>query len=117
MGLLGCGSIAFAPQVLAGLPQRYQKVVVILADGFGWRFFEQFADASLALRRFRDRGTVTRPTSQFPSTTASHITCLHTALEVGQSGVYEWQYYEPQVGAIIVPLLYSFAGAVLLTNS
>ena len=109
-GLLGCGSIALAPQVLAGLPQHYQKVVVILADGFGWRFFERFANASPALRRFRDRGTITKLTSQFPSTTASHITCLHTALEVGQSGIYEWQYYEPQVGAIIVPLLYSLAG-------
>ena len=109
-GLLGRGSIALASEVLAGLPQRYRKVVLILADGFGWRFFERFADAYPVLRRFQDHGTVTRLTSQFPSTTASHITCLHTGLEVGQSGIYEWQYYEPQVDAIIIPLLYSFAG-------
>ncbi len=109
-GLLGRGPIVLAPEVLAGLPRSYRKVVVILADGFGWRFFERFADANPTLRRFRDHGTVTKFTSQFPSATAGHITCLHTGLEVGQSGVYEWQYYEPEVDAIIVPLLYSFAG-------
>ncbi len=143
-GLLGCGlgwtsasggwtsacggwpstsAIPLAPQILAGLPQHYRKVVVFLVDGFGWRFFEKFAGSHPALRRFQDHGTVTRLTSQFPSTTAAHITCLHSGLEVGQSGIYEWQYYEPAVEAglqpseaasaalpIIIPLLYSFAG-------
>lgn len=109
-------AIELAPQVevtsaaFAGLPHNYRKVVVILVDGFGWRYFEQFAGSNAALRRFQDHGTVTRLTSQFPSTTAAHITCLHSGLEVGQSGIYEWQYYEPQVDAIIIPLLYSFAG-------
>ena len=48
--------------------------------------------------------------SQFPSTTASHVTCLHSGLEVGQSGVFEWQYYEPELDAVIAPLLFSHAG-------
>lgn len=115
-GLLDRGPVKLAPQVLAGLPHRYRKVAVILVDGFGWRFFEKFAGSYPALRRFQDHGTVTRLTSQFPSTTAAHITCLHSGLEVGQSGIYEWQYYEPGVEAasaalaIIIPLLYSFAG-------
>jgi predicted AlkP superfamily pyrophosphatase or phosphodiesterase len=110
VGLLGRGPVSLASEALAGLPQRHRKVVVILADGFGWRFFERFADGYGALRRFCDHGTATKFTSQFPSTTAAHITCLHTGLEVGQSGVYEWQYYEPQLDAIIIPLLFSFAG-------
>ncbi|MGQ9490916.1 MAG: alkaline phosphatase family protein [Anaerolineae bacterium] len=108
-GLLGRGPIALAPETLAGLPARYRAVVLILADGFGWRFFEQYADTP-ALRRFVDQGTVTKITSQFPSTTTAHVTCLHTGLEVGQSGLHEWQYYEPQLDALIIPLLFSWAG-------
>ena len=84
--------------------------MLILLDGFGWRFFEKVVEAYPALRRFAAADGVAKLTAQFPSTTAAHITCLHTGLEVGQSGVYEWQYYEPQLDAIITPLLFSYAG-------
>lgn len=109
-GLLGRGTIALAPEALAGLPNSYRTVIVLLLDGFGWRFFEKIADGYPALRRFLDHGAVTKATSQFPTTTAAHITCLHTGLEVGQSGIYEWNIYEPALDAVITPMLFSYAG-------
>jgi predicted AlkP superfamily pyrophosphatase or phosphodiesterase len=85
-------------------------VIVCLVDAFGWRFFTKYRDRYPFLSRFVADGFVSKLTSQFPSTTAAHITAMHTGLPVGQSGVYEWFYYEPQLDAIIAPLLFSFAG-------
>jgi len=103
----------------AGIPARvktafasgnYDAVVLFLADAFGWRFFERFQDAPF-LKRIAKHGGIEKLISQFPSTTAAHLTTIHTGLPVGQSGVYEWTYYEPQLDAIIAPLLFSFAGS------
>ena len=103
----------------AGIPERvkaafasgsYDAVVLFLVDGFGWRFFERFQDAPF-LRRIAKHGQIEKLISQFPSTTAAHVTTIHTGWNVGQSGVYEWIYYEPQLDAMITPLLFSYAGA------
>jgi hypothetical protein len=99
-----------APDVLGELPRRYNTVVLVLADGFGWRLFRRFAESLPFLRRFVEHGVVSPLTAQFPSTTAAHLTTLHTGLPVGAHGVHEWYYYEPAVDAVIAPLLFSFAG-------
>lgn len=91
------------------LYQQYDAVVLLFVDAFGWRFFEQYADHPL-LRRVADDGLVTKLTSQFPSTTAAHVTAIHTGLPCGTSGVFEWFYYEPQLDAVFAPLLFSLAG-------
>jgi predicted AlkP superfamily pyrophosphatase or phosphodiesterase len=102
----------------AGIPARireqcasgkYDAVVLFLIDGFGWRFFEKFQDAPF-LKRLTKNGKVEKLIAQFPSTTVAHLTTIHTGQPVGQSGVYEWFYYEPQLDRIIAPLLFSFAG-------
>ncbi|MFZ5881207.1 MAG: alkaline phosphatase family protein [Chloroflexota bacterium] len=102
----------------AGIPQRiresfasqeYDAVVLCLVDGLGWRFIERFQDAPF-LKRLARGGSVEKLTSQFPSTTAAHVTTIHTGLPVGESGVYEWFYYEPTLDRIIAPLLFSNAG-------
>src|SRR5574338_1411772 len=102
----------------AGIPNRireafasgnYDAVVLFLIDGFGWRFFERFQDAPF-IQRIAKHGNIEKITSQFPSTTAAHLTTIHTGLPVGVSGVYEWYYYEPQLDQIIAPLLFSHAG-------
>lgn len=96
--------------VLGPLGGEYDNVVLVFADAFGWRFFAPRCETSPLLRRFVNEGVVSKLTSQFPSTTAAHVTAIHTGLPVGQSGVYEWFYYEPLVDALIAPLYFSFAG-------
>ena len=102
----------------ASLPERvktafrsgkYDAVVLFLVDGFGWRFFERFQEAPF-LKRLAKHGRIEKLISQFPSTTAAHLTTIHTGWNVGQSGVHEWIYYEPLVDAVIAPLLFSYAG-------
>jgi predicted AlkP superfamily pyrophosphatase or phosphodiesterase len=78
-------------------------------DAFGWRFYERFQDDPF-IKRIEKQGKIEKLTSQFPSTTAAHVTTMHTGLPVGQSGVFEWQYYEPLVDRIVTPLLFSYAG-------
>jgi predicted AlkP superfamily pyrophosphatase or phosphodiesterase len=102
----------------AGIPDRlktafasgsYDAIVLFLVDGFGWRFFERFQDAPF-LKRIAKQGRIEKLISQFPSTTAAHLTTIHTGWNVGQSGVHEWIYYEPLVDAMIAPLLFSYSG-------
>lgn len=98
------------PDVLGQDKEQYDLVILFLIDGFGWRFFEKYSDRYPFLKRFFDKGTVSKIISQFPSTTAAHVTTINTGLPVGMSGVYEWFYYEPKVDEVIAPLLFSIAG-------
>lgn len=88
----------------------YDSVLLFFLDGFGWRFLEKYASVYPFLQRFLTEGIASKITSQFPSTTAPHVTCMSSNLSVGESGVYEWFYYEPKVDAMIAPLLFSYAG-------
>ena len=108
--LTGEGHSALPQDVFTNLPSRYNKVILFFVDAFGWRFFERYAEKYEFLKTVLKHGAVSKMTSQFPSTTAAHVTCIHTGLNVGQSGVYEWNYYEPLVDEVIAPLLFSYAG-------
>ena len=108
--LSGRGQNGFPPDVFGSLPTSYNKVILFFIDAFGWRFFAKYAEKYEFLKTVLKYGVVSKLTSQFPSTTAAHVTCIHTGLNVGQSGVYEWNYYEPLVDEVITPLLFSYAG-------
>jgi len=88
---------------------QYDAVILFLVDGFGWRFVERFQDAPF-IKRLTNSGKVEKLISQFPSTTAAHVTTIHTGQTVGESGVFEWFYYEPLLDRMIAPLLFSLAG-------
>jgi predicted AlkP superfamily pyrophosphatase or phosphodiesterase len=107
--LTGQGQIAFTPEVLGRFARHYDAVILFYIDAFGWHSYEQ-CKTHLLFNHLLAGGQVARLTSQFPSTTAAHATTIHTGLPVGQSGIYEWYYYEPKVDAIIAPLLFSFSG-------
>ncbi len=96
--------------VVGGSWERPDVVVLFLIDGFGWEFFDGFSSKYPFLHRYENEGIASKITSQFPSTTAAHVTTINTGLEVGESGVYEWFYYEPLVDRMIAPLLFSYAG-------
>ena len=106
--LTGKGQSPLPRDVFGSLPTHYDKVVFFFVDAFGWRFFERYAEKYDFLKTSLEQGTVSKITSQFPSTTAAHVTSIHTGLPAGQSGVYEWNYYEPLVDALISPLLFSY---------
>lgn len=108
--LSGKGQNGFPPDVFGSLPTHYRKVILFFIDAFGWRFFAKYAEKYEFLKTVLKYGVVSKLTSQFPSTTSAHVTCVHTGLNVGQSGVYEWNYYEPLVDEVITPLLFSYAG-------
>jgi type I phosphodiesterase/nucleotide pyrophosphatase len=102
-GLFGVGEGGVA---LDGLPARADRVLLVLLDAFGWRFFVRHGDHPL-LRRTQ---AVARLTTMFPSTTSAHVTTLHTGAGVGEHGLYEWNVYDPGLDALVTPLLFSFAG-------
>jgi hypothetical protein len=108
------GGFASLPQRILDLlsANRYDAVVLFLVDSFGWRYFEKFQDAAF-FRQITPAGTVSKLTSQFPSTTAAHITTIHTGMPVGEHGIFEWYYYEPLLDSVIAPLLNSFSGTPL----
>lgn len=89
---------------------KYETIVLLLIDGFGWNTFERELEKSSFLKSLTGNSIVSKLTSQFPSTTASEITTMHAGVPVGVHGVYEWYYYEPEVDGVIAPFLFSFAG-------
>lgn len=89
---------------------EYDEVVLFVVDAFGWRFLEQYKESVPLLKKLSQEGVTSKLTAQFPSTTTAELTSLHTGLNVGQSGVFEWNYYEPKLDAMISPLPFCRTG-------
>lgn len=107
--LTGEGPLGLPEDVLGDLPRRYDRVLLLFLDAFGWTQVERFMNKSPLLQRIAREGVVSKLTSQFPSTTTAHMTTLVYAQPVGQHGLYEWLMYEPALDTLIVPLLYCAA--------
>jgi hypothetical protein len=105
----GDGAPGIPRASLAGLDPPCRPVALVFLDAFGLAFLERHAGHPFA-RRLLDDGNVIPLTSQFPSTTAAHVTTLASGLTVGETGIYEWFQYEPALDAVIAPLPFAFAG-------
>lgn len=90
--------------------QGIDRVVFFLVDGLGWGLLEKIKGNSSFLKRIEGEGVISKLTAMFPSTTAGHVSCVATGLTSGESGIFEWYYYEPKLDRVIAPLLFSFAG-------
>ena len=108
--LTGKGKNPLSVDTVCGRWEKYDCVVLFVIDAFGWSFYEDFADKHPLLKRFEKEGAASKISAQFPSTTAAHITTLNTGMQVGETGIYEWFYYEPLADRMIAPLLFSTAG-------
>jgi hypothetical protein len=91
------------------LRERFERVVFVYFDAFGWTFLERHAGHPL-FDRARSDGLLVQLTAQFPSTTTAQVTTIHSGLPVAEHGLYEWHVYEPTLDRLITPLLFSFAG-------
>jgi predicted AlkP superfamily pyrophosphatase or phosphodiesterase len=106
----GDADVGMPADVVAAVPRHPRQVVLFLLDGFGWSYVERFGDAVPFLARTRAAGGAAKISAQFPSTTAAHMTTLHTGVPAAESGVFEWFYAEPDLGAVFAPLLASTIG-------
>lgn len=97
------------PLNVLGNNKKYKKVILFLIDAFGYVTFKKFFHNSTFLKKVVNKGIISKLTTQFPSTTSSNITTIHSGLSVGESGVIEWYYYEPVIDDIFSPLIYKKA--------
>lgn len=79
------------------------RVVMVFFDAFGWEALQRYSASSELLQTFATDGLTLKTTSQFPSTTAAHVTTISSGKPVFETGICEWFYYEPIVGKVINP--------------
>jgi predicted AlkP superfamily pyrophosphatase or phosphodiesterase len=100
-----------SPQVFGFRPGQFKNVIFLFLDAFGWNTYSYFLNRrNRVISKLASKGQVRKLTSQFPSTTAAHVTTFNTGQPVARHGVLEWQYYEPVVDDVIIPLLFCYAG-------
>jgi hypothetical protein len=101
---------ALPQDVFPGAAVGFEKIIFLLVDGLGWRFFDGGLWDHPFSRRFEFDGVISKMTSMFPSTTVVHVLNMAANLTPAETGVLEWFYYEPTFGDVICPLPYTFAG-------
>lgn len=104
----GLPSPGLPADVFGSLQPPFDHVVLLFFDAFGWQHVERALAESRFLRHAVAHGVLSKMTAMFPSTTAAHVTAVHTGLTPSQSGTYAWQHYDPLFGTVIEPLPFAY---------
>jgi hypothetical protein len=92
-------SFAEIPIEIARRVSAGERIVLVLLDALGLELLTRERDHPLVQRL-----ALEPMQSQFPSTTAAHVTTMHLGLPVHEHGLYEWRVLEPTLDEVIVPL-------------
>ncbi len=95
------------PNDIIDTSKSYKKLVLFVLDAFGWNLLQKYKEEFPELKRIVSYSNCQKINSQFPSTTAAHITTLQTGLPVSQHGIFEWRIYDPNINDIIMPMKFS----------
>jgi len=90
--------------------KNIKNLILVVVDGFGWRFVEEFGEKLSLNKRVEEQGKLFKLTSQFPSTTSNCITSLTFDKPLGEHLLYEWNMYHPKVDRMIIPFRFSYVG-------
>lgn len=86
------------------------KVVFILVDAFGWKFYKDIREDSKFFKEIKKYGIEEKITSQFPSTTTVHVTSVVTGKDVSTHGFFEWFTYDSKIDEVFTPFLFDYEG-------
>ena len=103
------GSSAFdalPDDVVGGAYQQFDQVILLFIDAFGWRFLTEYLGEFDALKNLEQSSIVSKLTSQFPSTTANHVSLIHSAQQPGATGIFEYTQYDTLLDSIVAPLVF-----------
>jgi len=87
--------------VFTGVDTDVSHVVLVLVDGFGLDRWRADAERYALFDALDTHGTVTPLTSVYPSETGSAIPTLHTGRTPAEHGMLGWEWYDPEVGAVV----------------
>ena len=97
--LLGAGTANVLPplkaELLAGLDEDLQRVVLVILDGLGWEQLNRMmsADEELFFHQLKKKGRMIPLTSVFPSTTVNVLSTLRTGAAPIKHGLMAYELY------------------------
>ena len=106
--------------LLAAIPaSSFDRVVLLVLDGFGYRALQKLRRAGdvPVLDRLIDRGTLLPITSVFPSTTVTALTSLVTGLAPGAHGMIGYRLYLREISEITDMIRLALVGAPEVTSA
>jgi hypothetical protein len=90
----------FQNSKVTSIPEKINKVVLLVIDGFGFNQFLNHLKENRFLTNLTNRGEVYPLTSVFPSQTTNALTTLNTGLTPQEHGLFEYFIYLKDIGLV-----------------